>query len=92
MNKIDNFFNSKKYNEAQTQLDNEYEAGKILTLKDIPAGCYFKLYSKGKVQNKIFIKKEYDRSEKKYLCISFYDISSYRLLKGTQLVFVGFSF
>lgn len=41
---------------------------------------------------KVYIRDEYDRSTKKYVCVSFDDISHSRQLKGSTRVFINFIF
>lgn len=40
----------------------------------------------------VYIRDEYDRSTKKYVCVSFDDISHSGLLKGSTRVFINFIF
>ena len=65
----------------------------ITTLKEIKKGEYFKLVnSKGVAGATVYVKDDYDRSERKYMVTRFDDISSSRLLKGSQRVTTDFIF
>ena len=64
-----------------------------MKLKELKIGEYFTLkpYSEPK-ENQVYIREEYDRSERKYECGKFSDISYSRLLKGDTEVFTDFTF
>lgn len=66
---------------------------KTVKLSDLKKGEYFTLkdieYPK---ESQVFIKGEYDRSEKAYYCDKFSDISSCKILKGNKLVYTDFYF
>lgn len=64
-----------------------------MTVKDLKIGDYFVLkpVSEAK-ENQVYIRGEYDRSTKKYLCGKFVDISYSRLLKGDTEVYTDFTF
>ena len=64
----------------------DVKIGEYFTLKDYESTC-------GLVTEKqVYIRGEYDRSEKKYLCGKFIDISYSRYLKGDTIVFTDFTF
>ena len=66
-----------------------------MKLKDLKSGEYFVLKSldgKTPKESQVYIKGEYDRSEKKYLCGKFCDISYSRYFKGDKEVFTDFTF
>lgn len=65
------------------------EMVEMSTIKDLKAGEFFKLKADAK---RVYIRDEYDRSEKKYCCIAFDDINVCRLFNGSKKVFVGFTF
>lgn len=67
---------------------------KICTIKEISKGEFFRLVdSKGKVGKKVYLKGEYDRWEKKYLCDDAQDMWGYgKYVKPKQKVFVGFTY
>lgn len=43
-------------------------------------------------ESQVYVRGEYDRSEKKYSCYKFSDVCSERLFKGDKEVFVDFTF
>lgn len=59
------------------------------SVKELKNGEFFKLKEDSK---RVYIRGEYDRSEKKYSCIAFDDICMERMFKGDKKVFVGFTF
>lgn len=66
-------------------------------LKDVKQGEYFTLKDYegvfGEVsENRVYVRGEYDRSERKYDCGKFDDISYSRLLKGNTVVYTDFTF
>lgn len=65
-----------------------------MKLKDIQKGDYFRVVRKGgKVSAAVYVKGAYDRSEKKYLCVDFYDAGSEgKYFKGSQEVTTDFEF
>ena len=58
-------------------------------LKDIPSGEYFKRKPDAK---QIYKKGNYDKSSRDYECMKVQDISSGMYLKGSTLVYVGFTY
>lgn len=64
-----------------------------MKLKDLKKGDYFTLkpieYPK---DSQVFIKGEYDRSTKKYLCYRWSNIFDKREIKGDKEVYVDFIF
>jgi len=64
-----------------------------MKLKDLKQGDYFILkdISEPK-ESQVYIRGEYDRSSKKYLCGKFIDVGASRLLKGDTEVYVEFTF
>lgn len=64
-----------------------------MKLKDLKNGDYFTLkpiaYPK---ENQVFVKDEYDRRSKRYLCYRYSDVCDYRELKGDKEVFTDFIF
>lgn len=64
-----------------------------MKLKDLKRGEYFTLKPIAEPkESQVYIKDEYDRSEKKYLCGKFSDISASRLLKPDTVVYTDFTF
>lgn len=43
-------------------------------------------------ESQVWIRGEYDKSEKAYECYRFDDVNTYCLMKGTKEVFVDFTF
>lgn len=60
----------------------ETKKGELFTLKPIEEPK----------ETQVYIKGDYDRSEKKYDCGKWSDISYSRLLKASTVVYVGFTF
>ena len=62
-------------------------------LKDVKIGEWFTLKPiEYPTEKQVYIKGEYDRSEKKYDCGKWCDISASRYLKGDKVVYVDFTF
>ena len=64
-----------------------------MKLKDLKIGEYFTLkpYSEP-TEKQVYIRGEYDRTERKYDCGKFCDISYSRYLKGDTEVYTEFTF
>lgn len=63
------------------------------TLRELKPGTWFTLKAyQEPTENQVYIKEEYDRSEKKFCCGKFSDISYSRLLKGSTPVYIDFIF
>jgi hypothetical protein len=60
-----------------------------IPLKDVPRGEFLRRKLDAK---KTYTRGEYDRSYKRYRCDDWDDISRDIMLKGSQLVWVGFDF
>lgn len=64
-----------------------------MTLKDLKKGDWFTLKPIATPkESQVFIKGEYDRSEKKYACGKFSDISASKLVKASTPVYTDFTF
>ena len=64
-----------------------------MTVKDLKIGEYFTLKPYAEpTENQVYVRGEYDRSERKYECGKFSDISYSRLLKGNTVVYTDFTF
>ena len=64
-----------------------------MKLSELKKGTWFTLKPiEEPKESQVFIRGDYDRSEKKYECGKFSDISSSRLLKGSTEVFTDFTF
>lgn len=63
------------------------------TVKDLKPGEWFTLKPiEEPKESQVYIRGEYDRSERKYECGKFSDISYSRYLKGTTRVYTDFTF
>lgn len=64
-----------------------------MTIKELKKGDYFtvKAIAEPK-ETQVYVRGEYDRSEKKYCCYKFSDICAERMFKGDKEVFVDFTF
>ena len=62
---------------------------KMYSLKDLPIGEVFKLKPDAK---RVYVRDEYDRSEKKYCCYAWDDVNYSRMIDGKKQVFAGFIF
>ena len=64
-----------------------------MTVKELKMGELFTLKPIAEpTESQVYIRGEYDRSEKKYDCGKFSDISYSRLLKGNTQVYTDFTF
>ena len=66
-----------------------------MKLKELKEGDYFTFKSLGGAEAKetqVYIKEEYDRSEKKYWCQKWNDISSGRYVDGNKTIYTDFTF
>ena len=60
----------------------------VMQIKDIKKGEMFRLVGK----NAVWIRGDFERTEKKYSATSWDDMNKERFLKGSTLVEVGFTF
>ena len=60
------------------------------TLKDIKKGEFFRLTDSETAT--VYIKGDYDRSERKFEVSKFYDMNDFKFMNGTRTVFIGFTF
>lgn len=64
-----------------------------MTIKDLQKGEFFTLKPIRKPdESQVFIKGDYDRTEKKYECTRFSDFCSTRLLNSNTVVYTDFIF
>lgn len=64
-----------------------------MKLKDLKKGTYFTLKAiDNPTEKQVYIKGEYDRSEKKYCCGRFDDISYSKYISGDKAVYTDFTF
>lgn len=76
---------------CSSEVDDYGEDEHIPTLIDnVKKGDFFKLSDKP--NGKVYVKDEYDRSEKAYWCYEYYDVNSGRFFKKGKKVYVGFTF
>lgn len=63
-------------------------------LKDLKKGDFFTLKDYGEFpeESRVYVRDEYDRSEKKYGYSRFSDWNHYGLKKGTTIVYTDFTF
>lgn len=59
-------------------------------IADVKKGDFFKLSNKPNA--KVYVRDEYDRSEKAYWCYDFYDVNDGRYIKKNKTVYTGFTF
>lgn len=64
-----------------------------MTIKDLKKGEYFTLKPISEpTEKQVFIRDEYDRTDKKYIAIRFDDICVSRYLKPSTVVYTDFTF
>ena len=64
-----------------------------MTVKELKKGDYFtKKNIEYPNENQVFIRAEYDRTEKKYVCYRFSDVNDIQYIKGSKEVFTDFIF
>lgn len=62
-------------------------------LKDLKKGEYFTLKPIAfPAESQVYVRDEYDRSEKKYWVYKWSDVNAGRFMKGTKEVFTDFTF
>lgn len=62
-------------------------------LKDLKKGQWFTIKPlEEPKESQVFIREDYDRELKKYMCGKFDDISAYRYFKGDKIVYIDFFF
>jgi hypothetical protein len=74
----------------KNQLENLTGTGSISAVRDLPRGEYFKLNDKPSA--KVWKLGNYDRSARGYWADDCSDISNGKLVKGSRVVFVGFTY
>lgn len=63
------------------------------TLKQLKKGEYFTLKNiSHPTENQVFVKGEYDRTERKYVIYKFNNINSFRCLSGDKVIYTDFIF
>lgn len=82
-----------KQNEAErNKLNAKYadEEHHPTAMGDVKKGDFFKLSNKPNA--KVYVRDEYDKSEKAYWCHEYYDVNSGRYIKKNKTVYTGFTF
>lgn len=67
----------------------------VTTVKELPIGEYFCLKSQGEKEvpeTKVWVRGEYDKTEKKYEIHRFDDVNHTRFVKGSTPAFLDFIF
>ena len=63
------------------------------TLKELKLGDYFTIKDiENPTENQVYIRGDYERTEKKYSYYKFNDTNSEKFATGTKEVFIGFTF
>ena len=72
---------------------------KAVLLRNVKNGDYFTLTNKVKYNEDdevlakyVYIKREYDRSVRKYIVDKFSNINDWKLMKGDRIVYINFRF
>ena len=66
---------------------------KAVKIKDLKKGEWFTLKPIDEPkESQVYIRGDYDRTEKKFCCDKFSDISVWRLFKGDKVVYTDFYF
>lgn len=64
-----------------------------MKLKDVKKGDYFTLKPiEFPKETQVYVKGDYDRSDKKYSCCKFSDVNAERFLSGDREVYTEFTF
>lgn len=64
------------------------------TVKELKQGEFFTLKDYGEYppESRVYVRGYYERSSKKYECKKFYDWNAESFLKGSRVVYTGFTF
>lgn len=81
--------NAITYQGASEYIESDNAELTAVKVKDLKKGEYFILSNKAKT---VYEKGEYDRSDKRYVCDDYSDISKAKFLKGDKIVLIGFTF
>ena len=64
-----------------------------MTIKNLKKGEFFTLKAiENPTENQVWVKGDYDRTERKYVCYKFSDVCACRLFKGDKEVHTEFTF
>jgi len=63
-------------------------------LKELKAGDFFTLkdYGENPDESRVYVRGDYDKSERKYEIYKFSDCNAFRFMPGTKEVYTGFTF
>lgn len=65
-------------------------------LRELPLGELFTLNEPSELEDvnerKVWVRSDYDRTSKKYLCYKWADVNHETAMRGERLVWVGFTF
>ena len=64
----------------------DVKQGEYFTLKDYEGNCGYV------TESQVYVRGEYDRTERKYECYKFADVNSCRYIDGKKVVFTDFTF
>ena len=65
----------------------------MMTVKELKKGEFFtKRPIECPNENQVWVRGEYDRTEKGYCCHRWSDVNDYQIIKGTKPAFVDFCF
>lgn len=70
--------------------NNNLTDGYYTTIKSLKRGDFFKLSDKPNAT--VYIRGDYDKSERKYECYKFYDVNDFTYKNGNKTVITGFTF
>ena len=66
---------------------------KETTIKQLKPGDFFTLKPiEEPTENRVYVRDEYDRTEKRYYCYKFSDVNSGRYMPGNKTVYTDFTF
>ena len=67
---------------------------KQVAIKELKGGDYFTLKDYGEYpdENKVYVRGEYIRGEKRYEVYKWADVNHFSLMKGTRMVYTDFTF
>lgn len=64
-----------------------------MTVKQLKRGDFFTLKDiEFPKESQVYIRGDYDRASKKYICYKFSDVCSTREIKGNKEIYTGFTF
>ena len=64
-----------------------------MTIRELKKGEFFLVKAlENPTENQVYVRGDYDRSQKKYECYKFSDINSIRYFKGDKDIYTDFTF